>query len=152
MRQNLILEGTAGHDILVGGDGDDVLDGHAGNDDLSGGLGNDALSGGDGNDLLRGQAGVETLCGGLGTDALYSGAADGLRDVFASTSLADSTVGTKHDAIYDYASGLDLIDLKAIDANTRNSGDDLSSSTAPRPPTTLSGMRSDEARSSCEVT
>ncbi len=106
------LTGTGEQDVLDGGWGNDVLDGLAGNDRLIGGWGNDTLNGGDGNDVLIGGMGKDTLTGGAG------------RDVFRLETKQDSgTSSLTRDTITDFTPGQDRIDLSAIDANTRVSGD-----------------------------
>jgi len=72
-KEDDVLSGTSGTDILLGGNGEDVLDGGAGNDLLSGGNGEDTLYGGDGNDLLSGGNGSDSLDGGAGNDLLDGG-------------------------------------------------------------------------------
>ena len=81
----------------------------AAGDQLVGGAGQDHLVGGDGNDILKGGAGQDTLEGHGGADH------------FVFTALADSKTSAP-DLITDWTSG-DLIDLSAIDANTKTSGD-----------------------------
>ena len=83
------------------------------------------LFGNAGNDLLQGRAGADTLAGGAGQDKLYGGAGDGVCDVFVFASKDESAVGTTRDTIYDFASGIDDIDLSGIDANSRTSRDDV---------------------------
>jgi len=99
------LHGGAGNDTLTGGNGDDVLNGDAGNDSLVGGAGNDQLNGGDGVDRIIGGAGADTLRGGAGAD----------RFVFTAAADTGNTVATR-DTILDFESGVDQIDLSAIDA------------------------------------
>jgi Ca2+-binding RTX toxin-like protein len=115
------LTGGDGNDTLAGGVGNDKLDGGTGSDQLAGGAGADALKGGagdddltgdDGNDQLAGGDGNDALSGGLGFDKLSGGAG---ADVFVFTSVADSGV-PKADMITDFVSGVDKIDLSAIDA------------------------------------
>jgi len=99
------LHGGAGNDTLNGGNGNDLLNGDAGNDSLVGGAGNDQLNGGDGVDRLIGGAGADTLRGGAGADVfVYAVAAD-----------TGTTVAAR-DTIADFESGVDKIDLSAIDA------------------------------------
>ena len=64
-----VLLGRAGDDDLRGGDGNDVLKGAGGRDVLSGGRGSDRLVGGGGDDVLNGGAGRDVLIGGRGRDA-----------------------------------------------------------------------------------
>lgn len=65
---SLVLSGTSGHDVLVGGHvadilkgrgGDDILIGHGGGDDLWGNSGNDILYGGNGADFMKGGDGSD---------------------------------------------------------------------------------------------
>lgn len=87
-----VLKGTAGHDVLNGKGGDDVL---------YAGTGNDKFTGGIGQDKLYDEAGA---------------------DAFIFTSVKDTTVAVAgRDTIYDFTSA-DLINLSAIDANTKWSG------------------------------
>jgi Ca2+-binding RTX toxin-like protein len=115
-----VLNGTSRHDTLNGAGGNDSLSGFAGNDLLLGFGGNDTLSGLTGNDTLDGGAGNDLLISGAGRDAMTGGAG---ADLFRFTALADSVVGTSRDLItaFSQAEG-DRIDLAAIDANTRLSG------------------------------
>jgi serralysin len=126
------LRGGLGHDTLLGGsgidklygeDGNDTLDGGSDNDTLSGGSGNDSLNGGSGKDVLLGgdgidtliggsDASVDTLNGGAGADFLYGG---GGKDIFVYGSVSDSAPAAV-DHIMDF-DALDVINLKAIDAN-----------------------------------
>jgi Ca2+-binding RTX toxin-like protein len=82
--QNITLEGTANHDVVVdsranviiGNAGDNQLYGGGGDDSLRGGGGNDGLQGGAGADQLHGDAGNDQLFGELGDDILHGGAGD----------------------------------------------------------------------------
>ena len=128
----------AGHDALVGGAGADTVSGGGGNDSiagggardqLSGGLGADRIEGGTGDDLIAGdggndrlwgEAGDDSLAGGAADDTLWGGAgADGLSGgtgadhfVFA---LGDSGLTRARDLIADFETGIDRIDLSALD-------------------------------------
>lgn len=115
------LFGSAGNDTMYGDDGRDTLSGGAGSDKLIGGEGADKLLGGNDNDTLNGGASVDLLTGGLGSDILTGGTG---ADTFIFTSIADSTVASSgRDTIKDFSRAeLDRIDLSAIDANTRASG------------------------------
>ncbi|MET0430806.1 MAG: calcium-binding protein, partial [Microvirga sp.] len=57
----LVLDGTAGADILIGDALDDILSGLGGKDSLAGLAGNDRLSGGLGNDVLNGGSGRDVF-------------------------------------------------------------------------------------------
>lgn len=115
------LYGGAGNDTLYGDAGRDYLSGSTGSDKLYGGSGADTLLGGDGNDLLDGGSSVDHLTGGLGADTLTGGTG---ADHFIFNSIKDSTVAsTGRDTITDFSrSELDRIDLSAIDASTRTTG------------------------------
>lgn len=114
--------GTEGANMLRGNGGSDRLIGRGGDDVLLGGASRDALFGGAGNDTLNGQAGMDTLTGGRGMDVM-SGGDDTLRDVFVFSNLADSVTGGSRDVITDFDGAHDLVDLSALDANVRLSGD-----------------------------
>ncbi|MCA3347468.1 MAG: S8 family serine peptidase, partial [Roseomonas sp.] len=116
-----VLNGTSANDTLNGAGGNDNLNGQAGNDRLLGFAGNDSLSGLTGNDTLDGGAGNDLLFGGAGRDVLTGGLGE---DLFRFAAHSDSAPGTNRDLItaFSQAEG-DRIDLAAIDANTRLSGD-----------------------------
>ncbi len=126
------MDGGGGHDRLFGQAGGDQLWGGAGNDTLDGGAGNDRLTGGDGADLLRGgadadiligDAGDDVLEGGLGRDAMTGGAG---ADVFVFVSAAEIGLRTgrpdPRDHITDFQTGVDRIDLSALDADATQAG------------------------------
>ena len=93
----VVLNGTSGNDVLVGGSSDDTLNGNAGADDLSGREGNDVLFGGNGVDSAGGGAGNDTF--------LYRHASN----------------ATGGDVIRDFSDG-DIIDLREVDAKSRMDG------------------------------
>lgn len=68
-----VLQGTAGHDVIVGTVKSDVLLGGAGDDVLCGLTGNDHLDGHTGRDTLYGGMGADVLQGGTHDDRLYGG-------------------------------------------------------------------------------
>ncbi|MDI9238641.1 calcium-binding protein [Lysobacter sp. LF1] len=72
----MVLQATAGDDVINGYASGDVLSGLAGDDRLSGNEGDDTLDGGDGNDTLDGGAGNDELVGASGTDSLRGGDGD----------------------------------------------------------------------------
>lgn len=90
----------------------DALYGNGGANALTGGSGDDVLNGGAGNDRLSGDRGADKLSGGTGSDT------------FVFKAISDSTVAASgRDTIFDFSiSGGDRIDLSALDANTRTSG------------------------------
>lgn len=111
------LFGVSGDDTLYGGSGNDTLFGGAGDDYLESGRGNNQLFGGAGADTLVAGAGVNTLEGGLGADLLISGP-DETFFVYRSTSesfFRNTEFGV--DTIRGFRPGLDIIDLRRMDAN-----------------------------------
>ena len=96
--ENLILSESA--DNAWGSTGANAIEGRAGDDMLNGGGGNDTLTGGTGRD---------TLIGGAGSDRFVYG------------SLADS-LALGADLIRDFTLA-DTLDLKGIDANAAQAGD-----------------------------
>jgi serralysin len=95
---------------LVGSAYNDLLVGDASANRLVGGGGNDTLMGGGGNDVLIGRAGADRLIGGAGSDVF----------VFERTS---DSLSNARDRIEDFTRGVDKIDLRPIDADTKLAGD-----------------------------
>ena len=116
------LYGALGNDRLNGGFGDDTINGGVGNDFLTGYLGSDILNGGVGSDTIYGGAGADTFIGGLGADKMNAGS-DVSVDTFVFSDISESQVGSKHDQIYQFESGEDVLDLSAIDADSNSAGD-----------------------------
>lgn len=109
------IEGETGNDSILGGRGNDTLLGGVGLDTISGDDGNDLIEGGDNNDQISGGAGNDTIIGGLGADRLSGNAG---ADVFVYTAISDSTTtASGRDQISGFTTGVDRIDLSAIDAN-----------------------------------
>ena len=107
---------------LLTGSGNDDLSGNSSANKIQSGAGNDILRGWAGDDLLYGGAGADRLSGGLGRDLLFGGANDAATDVFVFTAITESTMGAARDVIFDFAPGIDDIDLTGIDANTALGG------------------------------
>jgi len=82
-------------------------------------LGNLALFGGAGDDALTGGASADRLHGAGGQDDLTGG---GGADIFQYRAAAES-ISDAPDGIDDFEPGLDLVDLRLIDANTLVEGD-----------------------------
>jgi Ca2+-binding RTX toxin-like protein len=61
-------------DLLFGDDGADIVYGNLGNDTCDGGDGADLIRGGQGNDILTGGAGADWLSGDRGDDTITGGA------------------------------------------------------------------------------
>lgn len=105
------VEGLAGSDfvdVLTGDGKANGLAGNGGGDLLFGKGGDDSLDGGEGDDMLDGGAGIDMLTGGAGSD------------LFVFAKGATGKIVAKADMILDFVSGEDLIDLSAIDANSKN--------------------------------
>ena len=123
------LIGGLGRDLLLGGAGDDLLNGGPGAGLLSGGDGRDRLLGGEARDWLDGGAGDDILQGGKGSDRIDGGAGG---DTFVFTDLAESRGSAMRsdggkvlpDLIGDFSSGIDRIDVSAIDAIAGTPGND----------------------------
>ncbi|AQR72373.1 calcium-binding protein [Sphingomonas sp. LM7] len=96
---------------LTGNDLDQSIVGNNGANTLRGLGGTDSLNGLDGADVIDGGAGQDMLTGGAGAD------------VFRFSAAAHSSAGAA-DRIADFATGLDKIDLSAIDARPGTAGDD----------------------------
>jgi len=135
-KEDDVLTGTSGTDILLGGNGEDVLSGGAGNDLLSGGNGEDTLDGGDGNDLLLGGNGSDSLDGGDGNDLLEGGNGDDSLDGGAGSDFvlagsgnddanytwSDNTDSTNY---YDGGKGFDTLQLTLTSAELKLAQEDI---------------------------
>lgn len=124
---NDLLDGGANNDSMLGGIGSDTLRGGTSNDTMWGGDGADLLEGGEDRDRLDGGDGADTLLGGTGEDTLTGGSG---ADVFCWTSRFDSPGFIRApggalsitDRVTDFFSGVDKIDLRAIDADLTTPG------------------------------
>lgn len=122
---NNVMIGSYGKDSLNGEGGDDILRGGDGGDSLWGSAGDDMLYGDAGRDFLAGDAGVDYLTGGAGDDYMLGN--DGWnpgpsKDYFIYLATTDSGVGEGfRDHLNDFDI-LDILNLKAIDANTTIAG------------------------------
>jgi beta-lactam-binding protein with PASTA domain len=106
--RNVMFNGSAGDDRLVGDIGDDTFWGNLGNDRIDGGDGNDAIFGGPGDDVLFGGFGDDTLDGGPGNDALSSGPGFG-GDILLGGEGNDFLVGGDDGVEYFAGPGDDII-------------------------------------------
>lgn len=110
----------AGFERIWGSGHADELSGDDGRNGIRAGDGGDALAGAGGADILHGMAGADTLDGGSGGDRLSGGRG---ADVFVYGDTADSRVWKHRDTITDFVSGVDRIDLSAIDTDAAAAGD-----------------------------
>ncbi|MBN9348414.1 MAG: autotransporter-associated beta strand repeat-containing protein [Devosia sp.] len=97
-----VLSGSAASEIILGKSGNDTIRGHGGDDTIVGGRGADKMNGGDGADSFVFLPG----------DLPKPRAADKWL----------SPLNGKFDYISDFQPGVDVIDLSAIDANTKKAG------------------------------
>ncbi len=88
-------------------------------DKLVGNSADNWLSGNAGDDQLNGLGGNDTMEGGFGADRSVGGAG---RDLFVYSRAGQSGMDSRRDRIIDFVSGVDRLDLRRIDANTRKSG------------------------------
>jgi Ca2+-binding RTX toxin-like protein len=101
---------NAEHDIFKGNKYADVI---------RAGFGDDDVYGNAGNDILYGETGADWLVGGKGADKLYGGTGV---DLFIFNALTESTVSTAgRDVIFDFTIS-DYIDVSALDANSKKTG------------------------------
>ena len=119
-------------DVIDAGDGNDVVYGRSGNDTLSGATGNDRLYGENDDDVLSGGEGSDYLYGGAGADTLDGGAGNDVLDGGAGNDLYRFGYGSGQDAISNYDTATDRLDVVEFaagvaptDATLRRSGDHL---------------------------
>ena len=105
------IGGGAGNDTIRGGDGADTIYGGLSNDDLAGGAGNDVIFGSTGNNTIWGGLGNDTIHGGTGKDVMNGGPG---ADTFVFASAAHIGIGLGRDVISGFQSGVDQIDLRAL--------------------------------------
>ncbi len=113
--------GTGNDDVMFGSDFGDRLNGAGGDDIVLGGLGNDNLKGGSGDDELIGGAGADKLDGGAGKDYLTGDAGS---DMFIFRDALHTPNSAAADFISDFNEGVDLINLRRIDADTSTAAND----------------------------
>ncbi|WP_271069004.1 hypothetical protein [Caulobacter sp. NIBR1757] len=92
--------------------------GNSGANNLQGNTGSNRLDGGEGVDTINGNDGDDFIIGGLGNDLLRGGTG---ADTFVVRQESIATPVLETDQVYDF-DVQDLIDLSAIDANTRLDG------------------------------
>ncbi|MEZ5871929.1 MAG: calcium-binding protein [Nitratireductor sp.] len=106
------IEGNEDNDIIFGEDGSDVIDGGSGLDWLDGGAQGDTIHGGSEADVIFGDAGIDHIYGDAGDDLLwgedYGATVDQTTDHFH---FGD---GWGNDTIYDFTSGMDVVDMTAV--------------------------------------
>lgn len=114
------VDGGSEDDQQYGGQGDDRVTGRAGADTLYGGSDDDLILGGSGGDRLYGDDGDDVLVGGAGRDVLFGGLDV---DTFQFRLVLDSGVGAAlRDQIVAFEAGVDVVDLKLVDANSAVNG------------------------------
>jgi Ca2+-binding RTX toxin-like protein len=100
----------SGDDTLTTGKGDDVLRGGGGEDVFDAGQGDDQVTGGGGADELRGGRGADVVTGGGGADVFVFGA------------VKEANASSGRDLIRDVETGIDRIDLRGMDADADEFG------------------------------
>jgi Ca2+-binding RTX toxin-like protein len=108
-------------EVISGNKKDNVLVGTTTAEIINGKGGDDTIKGGGGADTIIGGKGADVLVGGKGPDVFVFRPGDlpkiGYLDRWFSPLSAD------HDLIKDFKPGKDVIDLSAIDANSKKDGD-----------------------------
>jgi Ca2+-binding RTX toxin-like protein len=79
-----------------------------------------ALTGNGEDNTITGSDGDDAITGGMGRDIMFGGAGG---DTFIFASAAETGVAAARDIIRDFVSGVDTIDLSAIDADTGAAND-----------------------------
>lgn len=97
------------------------LDTVGGFENLTGSAQADNLTGNELANLINGGTGADRLTGGVGRDLLHGGV-DTDADIFILRSVSESAPGAQRDLIYDFTSGTDRIDLRAIDPDSALAG------------------------------
>ncbi len=116
---HVVIGGTLGNDVLIGGEGDDTIWGKAGNDRIEGGKGVDHLFGGEGDDIItdsgtdsgaadviHGDAGNDVINPGNGLDLVFGGS--GQDFIFGGVDSKTYTAGEGNDFVRG-ADGLNMI-------------------------------------------
>jgi Ca2+-binding RTX toxin-like protein len=93
----------------------------SGNDSLSGNFEWNTFTGGGGDDALDTGGGMDHLIGGTGRDRMTGGEG---RDWFEFDDFDTGVTSATRDHITDFQSGIDIIYLRDIDANTATTGND----------------------------
>jgi Ca2+-binding RTX toxin-like protein len=107
---SMVVNGTAGADIIKCGGISHTVNAGDGNDLIRGGTAVDPINGGAGNDKILGFGGADILTGGAGNDQF--------RYMFAT----DSGIGALADRISDYTIGGDRLNFSALDTNAGLAG------------------------------
>lgn len=114
------LAGESGNDELRGKGGNDTLSGHKGRDKLYGNSGSDFLFGNERAYLLNGGSGMDYLFGGNGNDRLIGGmgkdtlSGEAGADTFIFKSAAESRNTKNADVIWDFETGVDVVNLSTV--------------------------------------
>ena len=122
-RGNDVLTGNGGADALFGEQGNDLLKGAIADDFLNGGKGKDRLFGDGGNDFLSGEEGQDRLFGEAGADTLEGGNG---RDTLIGGNDSDILIGGRSgDRLIGVEIGSNTSGKDEIDTLTGGSGRDI---------------------------
>ena len=117
--QNTVGSGT---DRIYDNSSIENLTGSNFNDALTGSAIGNVIRGANGNDTIAGLTGADFLIGDGGLDLIDCGSDTDI-DRVAYVLSSDSPVGTNRDQVSNFATGVDIIDLSVMDANTSLDGD-----------------------------
>ncbi len=117
--QNTVGSGT---DRVYDNSSIENLTGSNFNDALTGSAIGNVIRGANGNDTIAGLTGADFLIGDGGLDLIDCGSDTDI-DRVAYVLSSDSSVGTNRDQVSNFATGVDIIDLSVMDANTSLDGD-----------------------------
>ena len=104
--QPLVICGTLGNDILIGGSAGELILPFAGNDNTKGGGGNDIIVDPSGNNIIRGGPGNDQMTGGPGRDHMRGG---GGNDDLSAGAGKDRLIGGKGHDVCDDGPGKDFV-------------------------------------------
>ena len=119
----VVLGGTEGDDIIIGGDSDDdTIWGDGGNDRLDGGYGDDFIRGGAGDDIIADRGGSDDIQGGDGNDVIQAGPGTDL--IFGGFGQDFIVTGEDNDEAFGGQGDDFILGNKSNEQDIGNEGDD----------------------------